>query len=77
MLSFIGLLAPRIANKLTGHDPRFSFSISGLLGGLLVLLADIAGRTLAPYPGEWPAGLFIAIVGLPYFVYLLIRRKSG
>jgi iron complex transport system permease protein len=45
-------------------------------GGFLVVLADLAGRTISP-PTEIPAGIVISIVGVPFFLYLLWKREKA
>ena len=76
-LSFIGLLAPHMARRIirTGH--RGLAVISALIGALILLWADLAGRMLF-IPRDMPAGLFVAGVGAPFFVFLLyrLRRQS-
>lgn len=76
-LSFIGLLAPHMARRLirTGHAGLTI--ISALLGGLILIWADLAGRFLF-MPRDLPAGLFVAGIGAPFFVLLLyrLRRQS-
>ncbi|MFB9278084.1 FecCD family ABC transporter permease [Cohnella cellulosilytica] len=71
-MSFIGLLAPHIARRLTGNDYRLVIPVSALVGALVLLLADMAGRTLF-LPMDIPAGVFTAAVGAPFFMYLLFR----
>lgn len=73
-ISFIGLVAPHIARRLVGGTHQFALLASALMGALLLLLSDAAGRALIP-PLEIPAGLFTSIVGAPYFLYLLRRVK--
>lgn len=73
-LGFIGLLAPHISKAWLKKESRQSFLVSGGIGSLLVLGADILGRLLLP-SGEVPAGIVIAIIGAPYFLYLLIKAK--
>ncbi|MEC1261660.1 iron ABC transporter permease [Bacillus swezeyi] len=76
-IGFIGLMAPHIARKLAGFDSRLLIPVSGLIGGIILLLADAIGRGLMP-PLEIPAGLIAAVIGGPYFIYLLRREaKQG
>ena len=74
-IGFVGLIVPHVARRLCGPDLRFTVPFSGLLGGLFVLLADPAGRVIAP-PLEIPAGLICAFLGAPYFGYLLVKGKT-
>lgn len=73
-ISFIGLLAPHMARKLAGRSYRVVIPVSALLGAILLLLADLAGRTLFQ-PLDIPAGVFTAGIGAPFFLFLLFRRK--
>ncbi len=71
-ISFIGLVAPHIARRLTGGRHLGLLSASMLTGGILLVLADTAGRVLLPGL-EIPAGVVISILAAPYFLYLLRR----
>lgn len=71
-IGFVGLLAPHIARRLVGVQHRILLPSSGLIGAILVLCADMIGRTVMA-PIELPAGLVTAIIGAPYFLYLLQR----
>jgi iron complex transport system permease protein len=74
MIGFVGLVIPHIARFLVGVDYRWIIPCSAVLGGLLLLVADIASRLLnAPF--ETPVGAVTAIIGVPFFLYL--ARKEG
>ncbi|UJF34089.1 FecCD family ABC transporter permease [Paenibacillus hexagrammi] len=73
-ITFIGLLAPHMARRLVGSDYRILMPVSGFIGGLILLLADLAGRMLFQ-PLDVPAGVFTAGIGAPFFLYLLFRRS--
>lgn len=75
-VAFIGLLAPHLARLLVGADHRRLLPLSALLGGLLLLVADTLGRGLLS-PLEVPAGIMTALLGAPYFLYLLSRYRGG
>ena len=76
LLSFVGLIVPHICRQLFGNDARFLLPCSALLGGSFVLLCDLLGRTLfAPF--ELPAGILMAFIGGPFFLYLLLKKKGG
>jgi len=75
-ISFIGLLAPHMARRIAGRSYSNIIPVSALLGAILLLLSDLAGRTLL-YPLDLPAGVFTAGIGAPFFLYLLMRRKSA
>ena len=74
-IAFAGLIAPHLARKLAGRAHRFVLPLSALAGGLLVLLADTAGRTLF-FPSALPAGVMVAIIGAPYFIYILMKSEN-
>ncbi|MDQ4051857.1 MAG: iron ABC transporter permease [Actinomycetota bacterium] len=71
-IAFVGLVVPHVARFLAGVDYRWVIPYSGLVGGLLVVLADVIGRLIVR-PGELQVGIVMAIVGGPLFV-LLVRR---
>lgn len=74
LLGFIGLIGPHAARFMVGHDNRLLVPVSGLLGGLFVLICDILARTLfAPY--EVPVGIIMSFLGGPFFVFLLFKQK--
>ncbi|CAM5797874.1 MULTISPECIES: FecCD family ABC transporter permease [Brevibacillus] len=75
---FVGLMAPHIARRLFGPSHTTLLPASALTGGLLVLASDFVGRTIAA-PVELPCGLITAMIGAPYFIYLLLteNKKSG
>ncbi len=75
-LSFIGLLAPHMARRLAGRSHARIIPISALLGANLLMLSDLAGRTLFQ-PLDIPAGVFTAGIGAPFFLYLLMRRGKA
>lgn len=74
LLGFVGLVVPHIARALVGQRPGKLLPVSALLGGILVILADLLGRVLFA-PSEIPVGILMSLIGGPYFLILLIRRK--
>ncbi|WP_373877035.1 FecCD family ABC transporter permease [Lysinibacillus piscis] len=74
-IGFVGLIAPHLARQLVGAKHQILLPVSALLGGLLVLLADTIGRSILE-PSEIPAGIVVAVLGAPYFLYLLARLKE-
>jgi iron complex transport system permease protein len=74
-ISFVGLIAPHAARRLVGSSYEMLIPASALLGGIMVVLADLLGRTIAA-PLEIPAGVFTAVIGTPYFIYLLFRSRK-
>jgi iron complex transport system permease protein len=73
-IAFVGLVVPHVARAVTGPDHRWLLPYAGLLGALLLLVSDVAGRVLAS-PAELPVGLVLAFVGAPFFIALVRRRK--
>jgi len=74
VIAFVGLVAPHAARVLVGAQHRRVLPVAALLGALLVSVADTLGRTVIA-PGQLPAGLLAALVGTPYFVWLLWRSR--
>jgi len=71
-LSFLGLIAPHIARQLVGHKHKHITVMSGLLGALILMISDSLARGIHP-PIDIPVGVIVAIVGVPYFLFLLRR----
>lgn len=74
-IAFVGLIAPHFSRRIIGVDHKFVLPLSALSGGLVVLIADTIGRTLF-FPAVLPAGVIVAIIGAPYFIYLLMRTDA-
>jgi iron complex transport system permease protein len=72
-IGFVGLIAPHIARKLVGRSFASLVPVSALIGGLIVVLADVVART-AFLPLDLPAGVFVSGIGAPFFIYLLYRN---
>ena len=75
-IGFVGLIAPHIAKNLVGYKHRLVIPLSGLIGANLLVISDIIGRTIIS-PMEIPVGIVTAIIGAPYFLYLLLRKKAN
>ena len=73
-IAFISLVVPHLVRRLFGGRHRYLLPISALAGGLVLLLADLLARTLHP-PLELPAGVLTAIIGAPWFIWLLVRMR--
>lgn len=71
---FLGLVVPHVARALTGPDYRWLLPCSGLLGAILLLVADVVGRVVVR-PGELQVGIVLALVGAPFFIALIRRRR--
>lgn len=76
LLGFVGLIVPHMARRLLGHDLRLLIPAGALLGAVLVVLSDLAGRTLFS-PAELPAGILLAVLGAPFFLFLLFKRRRA
>ncbi|MGP4073494.1 FecCD family ABC transporter permease [Piscibacillus sp. B03] len=74
-IGFVGLMAPHIARRLVGSVFSSLIPVSALIGGLIVLVADLIART-AFAPLEIPAGVFTSLIGAPYFIYLLFKTRK-
>ncbi|MFD0996259.1 iron complex transport system permease protein [Pseudoclavibacter chungangensis] len=75
VVGFVGLVAPHLARSLVGARHGRIIPVSMVLGALLVCVADTLGRTIV-LPAQVPAGLVIALIGAPYFVWLLRRSRT-
>lgn len=75
VLGFVGLIAPHAARALVGGRHSRVVPVSMLLGAALVAIADLLGRTVIA-PAQLPAGIVVALVGAPYFIYLLARSRA-
>lgn len=73
-VSFIGLVVPHMVRKITGGRHRRLLPVSALTGALLLVIADLLARVIHP-PLELPAGVMTAIIGAPWFVWLLVRMR--
>ncbi|MBA4542123.1 MULTISPECIES: iron ABC transporter permease [Thermoactinomyces] len=74
-IGFVGLIAPHAARKLVGAAYGLLLPASALLGAIMVMGADLLGRTLFA-PLEVPAGVLIAVIGAPYFLFLLYWSRK-
>lgn len=75
VVGFVGLVAPHLARSIVGARHGRAIPVAMLIGGVLVCVADTLGRTLIA-PAQIPAGLMVALVGAPYFVWLLRRSRA-
>ncbi len=74
-LSFVGLLAPHLAKFVVRRENQLSLILSGLFGAFFVTIADVLTRVILP-SGEIPTGILIAVLGAPYFLYLLFSKQT-
>lgn len=75
-IGFVGLMAPHMARRLVGSVYGALLPVSALIGAILVMVADLIGRTMFS-PLEIPAGVFTAGIGAPYFIYLLFKTRNA
>lgn len=73
-IGFVGLVVPHVARALVGRDYRWILPYAAVLGGLLMLVADVGAR-LVIRPAEMPVGIMTALVGGPFFIYLARKLR--
>jgi iron complex transport system permease protein len=76
LIGFVGLVVPHLVRLACGADHRVVLPGAALLGATLLVLADLLARSLAA-PAELPVGVVTALVGAPFFLWLLRRRAAG
>ena len=76
IIGFVGLVAPHIARMLVGEDSRFLLPVSGLVGASILSAAAIVCKTLIP-GAIVPIGIVTSIIGIPFFLYLVVRGRRG
>jgi len=74
-IAFIGLLVPHMAKALVGQDHRKIIPLAAIMGAILVMAADVVSRSII-YPIETPAGAILALIGAPFFIYMVSARTS-
>ena len=74
IIGFVGLITPHIAGSLVGTNYRKLFPVATLLGSLFVVWADVLARILVKN-AELPIGIFTALVGAPFFIYIVTRNR--
>ncbi|SFF22587.1 FecCD family ABC transporter permease [Blastococcus tunisiensis] len=75
-IAFVGLVVPHAVRAVTGPDHRWLVPGSALAGAVLLLTADVVGRIVAR-PGELQVGIVLALIGAPFFIALVRRRKTA
>lgn len=73
-VAFVGLIIPHVTRLIIGGDYRYIIPVSGILGGLFLICADVGSR-LMNYPFETPISVVTSIIGVPFFLYLI--KKNG
>jgi len=74
IIGWVGLIVPHIARGIVGPDHRHSLPVAGLLGAMLLLIADDLARTVTT--GEIPIGIITALIGTPFFIFIMRRREK-
>ena len=73
LIGFVGLVVPHLARLVVGPNARLLLPLSALYGGVFMVATDLIARI----PGELPVGVVTAVVGAPFFLYLLRRYRAG
>lgn len=74
-IGFVGLIAPHIARQLVGGNYQGLIPVAGILGAMMVAISDLLGRVVFA-PIEIPCGIVTAVIGAPYFLYLLVQTRK-
>lgn len=75
VIGFVGLIAPHVTRMMIGSDYRYCVPASALMGALLLLVSDTLARTMFS-PTEIPVGIITSFIGVPFFLYLIVRRRK-
>lgn len=75
LLGFVGLIVPHLSKKLVGGSLRLRIITAPMIGAIVVILSDLLGRVLF-YPSEIPVGVIMSLLGAPFFLFLLLSRRS-
>ena len=75
VIGFVGLIVPHVMRIITGPEHRVLLPAAAIAGGVLLALADVIARTAAA-PTEIPVGIITSVLGAPFFLYLLHRRRE-
>ena len=76
VIGFVDLIAPHVARRRFGSNHRVVVPVSAVMGGLLMVIADLIGRTIIA-PRQLPVGAVTALIGAPFFAWLFFRRRKG
>ncbi|WP_188688854.1 FecCD family ABC transporter permease [Pullulanibacillus camelliae] len=74
-IGFVGLIGPHIARRLIGPNHKYLLPVAALCGSLLLVVADTLARWVLQ-PSEIPTGIVVAVIGAPYFLYLLAKSRA-
>lgn len=75
IIGFVGLVTPHILRLIVGPDHRILYPTSAIAGGIVLLVSDTIARTVL-MPREIPVGIITSVVGVPFFLYLLVKSKK-
>jgi len=75
IIGFVGLITPHILRLIVGPDHKILYPTSAIAGGIVLLMSDTLARTIL-MPREIPVGIITSIIGVPFFLYLLVRSKK-
>ena len=75
MIGFVGLIVPHIVRMMGGPNHKYVLVNSMLLGGLIMILADLISRNLIS-PAELPVGLITSAIGSPFFIWLIYKVRK-
>ena len=76
IIGFVGIICPHIAKRIFGYNHKYTISGSVLLGAILLLVSDTLARTIGN-GSAIPVGIITSLVGAPFFLYIIFRRKRG
>ena len=74
IIGFVGLITPHILRLLVGPDHKILYPTSAVAGGIVLLMSDTLARTVL-MPREIPVGIITSVIGVPFFLYLLVKSK--
>lgn len=74
VIGFVGLIAPHVTKMIVGSDFRYTLPVSSAVGALLLLLSDTVGRTVLGAT-QLPVGIITSFIGVPFFLYLVARKR--
>ena len=74
-IGFVGIVVPHLLRLSTGPDHRYLLINAALLGAVILVLADMIARVVVA-PAELPIGIVMAIIGGPFFLWILLRRRG-
>ena len=76
IIGFLGIISPHIAKRIFGYNHKYSIPASMLIGSIILLLSDTLARTIGNGT-QIPVGIITSIIGAPFFLYIIFRRKRG